>query len=113
MVAPKRNPVFSMSRLFDATVIDENQIGLVEALDGAPLNPGDYVAESIPGHDNFQDGHEFIDSTGPARSAERHPAARHLLHQPAALQSDSGNGERGETGRSCRDRIEHWQRSFR
>ena len=36
-------------RLFDATVIDENQIGLVEALDGAPLNPGDYVAESIPG----------------------------------------------------------------
>src|SRR6476660_3154771 len=51
-------------RLFAATVIDENQIGLVEALDGSPLNPGDYVAESIPGHDNFQDGHEFIDSKG-------------------------------------------------
>jgi uncharacterized membrane protein YqiK len=51
-------------RLFDATVIAENQIGLVEALDGAPLNPGDYVASSIPGHDNFQDGHEFIDSKG-------------------------------------------------
>src|SRR3989475_3020491 len=51
-------------RLFDATVINENQIGLVEALDGAPLNPGDYVAESIAGPDNFQDGHEFIDSRG-------------------------------------------------
>src|SRR5256885_13804494 len=51
-------------RLFDATVINENEIGLVEALDGAPLNPGDYVAESIPGHDNFQDGHEFIDTHG-------------------------------------------------
>src|SRR6476660_3741678 len=51
-------------RLFDAAAISENQIGLVEALDGSPLNPGDYVAESIPGHDNFQDGHEFIDSTG-------------------------------------------------
>src|SRR5437667_4319540 len=51
-------------RLFDATVINENQIGLVEALDGAPLNPGDYVAESIAGHDNFQDGHEFIDGKG-------------------------------------------------
>src|SRR5436189_3263665 len=49
-------------RLYDATVINENQIGLVEALDGAPLNPGDYVAESIPGHDNFQEGHEFINS---------------------------------------------------
>src|SRR5437667_4681241 len=32
-------------RLFDATVINDNQIGLVEALDGATLTPGDYVAE--------------------------------------------------------------------
>src|SRR5437660_5516611 len=51
-------------RLFDATVINENQIGLVEALDGSPLNPGDYVAESVAGHEHFQDGHEFIDSKG-------------------------------------------------
>jgi uncharacterized membrane protein YqiK len=51
-------------RLFDATVINENQIGLVEALDGAPLNPRDYVAESVAGHDNFQDGHEFIGKGG-------------------------------------------------
>src|SRR5258706_4211080 len=51
-------------RLYDATVISENQIGLVEALDGAPLNPGDYVAESVAGHDNFQAGHEFIDGKG-------------------------------------------------
>src|SRR5215211_8276372 len=51
-------------RLFDATVINENQIGLVEALDGARLNPRDYVAESFEGHDNFQDGHEFIGKGG-------------------------------------------------
>ncbi len=51
-------------RVFDATVINENQIGLVEALDGAPLNAGDYVAESVAGHDNFQNGHEFIDDKG-------------------------------------------------
>src|SRR5215216_2431980 len=51
-------------RFFDATVINENQIGLVEALDGAPLNPRDYVAESFAGHDNFQDGHEFIGKGG-------------------------------------------------
>ncbi len=51
-------------RLFDATVINENSIGLVEALDGAPLNPRDYVAESFAGHDNFQDGHEFIGKGG-------------------------------------------------
>src|SRR6185312_65269 len=29
-----------------------------------PLNPRDYVAESVAGHDNFQDGHEFVDSKG-------------------------------------------------
>src|ERR1043166_3980995 len=51
-------------RLFDATVINESQIGLVEALDGAQLNPKDYVAESFAGHDNFQDGHEFIGKGG-------------------------------------------------
>ena len=51
-------------RLFDATVINENGIGLVEALDGAPLNPRDYVAEQVAGHDNFQDGHEFIGKGG-------------------------------------------------
>ena len=51
-------------RLFDATVINENQIALVEALDGAPMNPRDYVAEAVEGHDNFQDGHEFINRGG-------------------------------------------------
>src|SRR5713101_1232819 len=51
-------------RLFDATVINENQIGLVEAVDGSPLNPRDYVAESFEGYDNFQDGHEFINKNG-------------------------------------------------
>src|SRR6476661_3220517 len=51
-------------RLFDATVINENQIGLVDALDGAQLNPRDYVAEPVEGHDNFQDGHDFINSGG-------------------------------------------------
>jgi uncharacterized membrane protein YqiK len=42
-------------RLFDATIINENQIGLVEALDGAPLNPRDYVAESCGGPGNLKD----------------------------------------------------------
>jgi uncharacterized membrane protein YqiK len=51
-------------RLFEATVINENEIGLVEALDGGQLNPRDYVAESVDGHDNFQDGHEFIGKGG-------------------------------------------------
>src|SRR6201991_89958 len=51
-------------RLYDATVISENQIGLVEALDGSPLNPRDYVAATVDCHDNFQDGNEFISAGG-------------------------------------------------
>src|SRR6476659_5717259 len=51
-------------RLFVATVITENQIGLVEALDGAPLDPRDYVALPVTGHDNFQDSNTFITAGG-------------------------------------------------
>jgi uncharacterized membrane protein YqiK len=65
--------LFSL-KMYDATVINENQIGLVEALDGAPLNPRDYVAESVEGHDNFQDGHEFI-----GRGGQRGPQKDILL----------------------------------
>src|SRR5215203_4045758 len=51
-------------RFFDATMITENQIGLVEALDGAPLDPRDYVATPVMGHDNFQDSNTFITAGG-------------------------------------------------
>ncbi len=61
-------------RLYDATVINENQIGLVEALDGAPLDPRDYVATPVVGHDNFQDCNEFI-----SRGGQRGPQKDILL----------------------------------
>ena len=61
-------------RLYDATIINENQIGLVEALDGAPLDPRDYVATPIEGHDNFQDCNEFI-----RRGGQRGPQKDILL----------------------------------
>jgi uncharacterized membrane protein YqiK len=48
----------------DATVLNENHVGLVEALDGAPLNPRDYVAAPVSGNNNFQNGHEFIQRGG-------------------------------------------------
>src|SRR5918912_1126453 len=61
-------------RLYDATVINENNIGLVEALDGAPLDPRDYVATQIDGHDNFTDSNEFI-----RRGGQRGPQKDILL----------------------------------
>ena len=60
----ERKPGLFFVRLTEATVIQENQIGLVEALDGAPLDPRDYVATPVEGHDNFQDGNEFISHGG-------------------------------------------------
>jgi uncharacterized membrane protein YqiK len=51
-------------RLFDATLISENQVGLVEALDGSPLDPRDYVAQQVLGHDNFQGSNDFIENGG-------------------------------------------------
>ncbi len=61
-------------RLFDATAISENTVGLVEALDGAPLDPKDYVALAVEGHDNFQDSNEFL-----ARGGQRGPQKDILL----------------------------------
>ncbi|MDT7688629.1 MAG: hypothetical protein QOE46_1388 [Acidobacteriota bacterium] len=61
-------------RLFDATVINENQVGLIEALDGAPLDPRDYVATQVEGHDNFTDSNEFI-----RRGGQRGPQKDILL----------------------------------
>ena len=60
----ERKPGLFFVRLMDATLIQENQIGLVEALDGATLDPRDYVATQVEGHDNFQDGNEFIGHGG-------------------------------------------------
>ncbi len=51
-------------QLFDATLVNENQVGLVEALDGAQLNPRDYVAVPVEGHSNFQNGDGFIKRGG-------------------------------------------------
>jgi len=60
----ERKPGLFYVRLNDATTIQENQIGLVEALDGATLDSRDYVATQVEGHDNFQDGNEFIGHGG-------------------------------------------------
>jgi hypothetical protein len=51
-------------RLFDATVINENQIGLVDALDGAQLNPRDYVAEPVEATTTFRTATTFINRGG-------------------------------------------------
>jgi uncharacterized membrane protein YqiK len=60
----EQKPGLFTVRLVDATLITENQVGLVEALDGSPLDPKDYVAQPVLGHDNFQDSNTFIEKGG-------------------------------------------------
>jgi len=43
-----------------ATVVPVGKVGIVTALDGAPLPADEYVAEKIDGHMDFQDASQFL-----------------------------------------------------
>jgi regulator of protease activity HflC (stomatin/prohibitin superfamily) len=47
-----------------ATVVQANQVGLVTAKDGSPLPPGELVAASVQGHNDFQDASAFLANGG-------------------------------------------------
>ena len=44
--------------------IGEEEVGLVEAIDGLPLEPGRIFARHTAGHDTFQDGAKFLSNGG-------------------------------------------------
>lgn len=48
----------------DPTVIPESQVGVVTALDGAPLTPGHIAGQETVGHNNFQDFDAFLEAGG-------------------------------------------------
>lgn len=50
-------------RLKVHTVLPD-QVGIVTALDGAPINPGEIAGPMVPGHENFQNGQTFISNGG-------------------------------------------------
>ena len=41
-----------------------DQVGIVTALDGAPIEPGEIAGPVVPAHDNFQSGKAFLDGGG-------------------------------------------------
>jgi uncharacterized membrane protein YqiK len=53
-------------RLSEAVQITENQIGIVEAADGAPMPVGDIVAQTpdMGSHNSYQDGQAFLSNGG-------------------------------------------------
>lgn len=50
--------------IHQAIRIGENQIGIVEARDGQPMDYTDVVVQTPDGHNNFQDGQAFLDNGG-------------------------------------------------
>ena len=44
--------------------ISEAEVGLVESIDGRPLEPGQIFARRVAGHDTFQDGEKFLQNGG-------------------------------------------------
>ena len=44
--------------------IGDHQIGMVEAIDGKPLEPGKIFARSAEGHDHYQNGEAFLHNGG-------------------------------------------------
>ena len=48
----------------EAIRIAENEIGVVDALDGLPMEKGEVVVPTPEGHNNFQDGQKFLDNGG-------------------------------------------------
>jgi uncharacterized membrane protein YqiK len=41
-----------------------DQVGIVTALDGTPISPGEIAGPLVPGHENFQNGQNFISHGG-------------------------------------------------
>lgn len=50
--------------IHDAIQISENEIGIVEAKDGLPMDSSDVVVKTPEGHNNFQDGQSFLNNEG-------------------------------------------------
>ena len=48
----------------DMLVIAEDEVGLIESIDGRPLDPGHIFGRRVSGHDSFQDGEGFLRNGG-------------------------------------------------
>ena len=46
------------------TIIGENEIGVIESIDGNPAPPGKIFAKVVPDHNSFQDGEAFLINAG-------------------------------------------------
>jgi uncharacterized membrane protein YqiK len=72
-------PFLYVVRKVDMIVVGEEEVGLVESIDGQAIEPGRIFARHVSGHDNFQDGEAFLQGGGqklPRTTALPCPRAR-------------------------------------
>ncbi len=46
------------------TTIAQDEVGILESIDGDPVEPGKIFAKVVPGHNSFQEGEQFLKSGG-------------------------------------------------
>jgi len=51
-------------RIDGLVAIGENQVGIIESIDGRPLEPGDIFGRVVTGHNHFQDAEAFLKNGG-------------------------------------------------
>lgn len=57
-------PFLYVPKKYSFTVITENEIGIIESIDGNAIPPGKIFAKVVDGHNSFQDGERFLINNG-------------------------------------------------
>lgn len=57
-------PFLYAAKKYPFTTIAENEVGIIESIDGDPVPPGKIFAQVVAGHNSFQDGEEFLRNSG-------------------------------------------------
>lgn len=57
-------PFLYVPKKYSFTVITENEIGIIESIDGNAIPPGKIFAKVVEGHNSFQDGERFLINSG-------------------------------------------------
>src|SRR5207244_12740125 len=57
-------PFTDCVRKTDMVMISEDEVGILESIDGLSLEPGLIFARHVEGHDTFQDGEAFLRNGG-------------------------------------------------
>jgi len=57
-------PFLYVVRKTEMLVVNDDEVGLIESIDGKPLEPGAIFARHVTGHNSYQDGEAFLNNGG-------------------------------------------------